>query len=671
MSAWQMRAVRISRLVVAVTCMVSLLNGCGGSSMGAAPATTAATIPSNPGCSPQTCGTAMVTMTDAKGDFLSYIVSLTSLQLQTAAGATVETIPATTKVDFAKLVDLSEVLSAGQIPQAEYVAAKLTIDYTNSQISADDGTGNPVALAPVDSTGQPLTGPLTVTVQLDAAHHLRISPNALARLALDFNLAVSNAVDLTADTVTVMPTLVASLVASDTRPVRVRGSLVSTTATQDQFVLAVLPFHDEGVSVGQVTVQVSSSTTYQIDGKAYLGDAGLTVLAALPMNARIAAFGTTQSATQPLIAATNVLAGTSLEGVGQDRLSGTVIARNQTTLTVRAATWTEGNGDFDFEQHDAKVTIGDGTVVVAQGKTGAFTTTDISVGQHIEAVGVATRGSDHALTFDASNGQVRLDVTAVWGVVTNLQPGSVSVTLRSLDGLPAMAFAFAGTGSSTANDANATAYVVNTGTLDQTAFAVSGFTGALGFATPFGSAPPDFTAETLIGLPALQAQLNVHFDHGGSTTAFAQLTSASTSLLLQLPAANGGNSGSGGGNSNGNSGSNNSGSNGSGDGNGGGPGDSNGGSDNSIHIGPQALDLRNVPSPLSIAPDLSGNGDVFTIGHSGPMRSETFTDFPSFVTALAGELTGAVAVHAVSASGHYDASTNTLTATRIAVVLAN
>jgi hypothetical protein len=679
MSAWQMRAVQISRVAIIITGMVSLLNGCGGSSMGmgagaaaAAGATTMAPPTTAPptaaqSCSAQTCGTAMVTMTDAKGDFLSYVVSLTSLQLQTAGGATVQTIPATTKVDFAKLVDLSEVLSAGQIPVAEYVAAKLTIDYSNSQISADDGTGNPVALAPLDSTGQPITGPLTVTVQLDAAHHLKIGANALANLALDFNLAVSNAVDLTAATVTVTPTLVATLVPSDTRPVRVRGTLVSTAAAQDQFVLAVQPFQDEGASVGQVTVQVSAATTYQIDGKAYQGDAGLTALAALPMSAKIAAFGTTQSTTQALIAATNVLAGTSLESPGQDQLSGTVIARTQTTLTVRAATWTEADGDFDFEPHDAKVTIGASTGVVEQGNIGTFTTADISVGQHIEAFGAATRGSDHALTLDAGNGQIRLDVTPVWGIVTSLQPGTLSMTLQSLDGLPAMAFDFSGTGSSPANDASASAYVVNTGTLDQSAFAVSGFTGARGFVTPFGSAPPDFAAETLIGLPALQAQLNVHFDHGGSTTAFAPLTGASTSLLLQLPAANGGND-SNSGSSNG--GGNNSGS-GSGNGSSGGPGDSNGGNDNSLHIGPQNINLQNVPSPLTIAPDPSGNGDVFTINQSGPMQSETFNDFASFVTALAADLTGNVAVHAVSASGRYDVSTNTLTATRIAVVLTN
>ena len=67
-------------------------------------------------------GTTMVTMTDAAGDFLSYIVTLTSLQLQTASGASVETLPVATQVDFTKLVNLTEVLSAGQVPAADVLA---------------------------------------------------------------------------------------------------------------------------------------------------------------------------------------------------------------------------------------------------------------------------------------------------------------------------------------------------------------------------------------------------------------------------------------------------------------------------------------------------------------------------------------------------------------------
>lgn len=694
MSSCYARAIQISRVTAALCGVAAILSGCGGMGMSYNPPastnTTATTGGATTGssssagtCSAQTCGTAMLTMTDAKGDFLSYIVTLTSLQLQTASGATVETIPATTKVDFAKLVDLSEVLSAGQIPPAEYVSAKLTIDYSSAQITADDGTGNPVALAPVDSAGNPITTPLVVTVQLDAAHHLKITAGVLARLALDFNLAVSNAADLTADTVTVTPTLVASLAPADDRPVRVRGTVVSTTSAQEEFVVAVQPFQDQGVTVGQVTVQVSPTTTYQVNGTAYVGDAGLTALAALPASSKVAAFGTEQTGAQALITATSVLAGTSLENPGQDRLSGTVIARDQTSLTVRAGTWSNG-ADFDFERRDAKVTLGAGTVVIEQGQTGSFTSAHISVGQHIEASGTAARATDQSLVLDATTGQVSLDVTPVWGTVSTQKSGSLTLALKSIDGLPATAFNFSGTGSNTANDATATAYVVNTGNLAQNAVTLGGVTGALGFVTAFGTAPPDFTAQTLISLPAIQAQLNVHFDHGGSATAFAPLTAASTGLLLQVATNNGDNDGNGnsnGGGSDGSNGNGNSGSGGPGNSNGGGNSGSNGSGhgsgdngvdNNSIQIGPQVLDVRTIPSPLLIVPNTSGTADVFTISHQGPMKSETFYDFTSFVTALAGELNGSsVLVHAVSATGQYDASSNTLTATRIAVLLTN
>ena len=696
MWVWNTRAVRHSVSVLMVCCLGAALSGCGGSTMGASASATGSASAggaasgggsaSASGCSAQTCGTTLVTMTDAKGDFLSYIVSLTSLQLQTANGTSVETIPATTKVDFAKLVDLSEVLSAGQIPQAEYVSAKLTIDFTNAQLNADDGTGNPVALAPIDAAGNPITGPLIVTLQLDPAHHLHVTAGALARLALDFNLAVSNVVDMTAATVTVTPTLVGSLVPSDTQPVRVRGSLVSTTVAQDQFVVAVQPFNDESTAMGQVTVQVSATTTYQINGTAYLGDAGLAALAALPANTKVAAFGTDQAGTQPIITANNILAGTSLQNPGKDRLSGTVIARDLTTLTVRAGTWSNSDGDFDFERHDATVTIGPDTVVVEAGRMGSFTTADISVGQHVDVSGVATRGSDHALNFDASNGQASLKVTELWGTVTTRQTGTLTVNLRSLDGLPATAFDFSGTGGAPANDASATTYILDTGTLDLSAIAMNGFTGARGFVTAFGSAPPDFSAETLISLPAVQAQLNIHFDHGGSATAFLNLTATSTSLQLQLPGQNGGNNGNGNGNGNGSGNSDNSGPGNSGDnrnsgsnGNSGdngtscsgdGSGDS-GGGDNSLRIGPSSVNLANVPSPLTIVPNASDGANVFTIGHQGPMRSETFTDFGSFVSALSQELSDTVIVHAVSAAGQYDSTSNTLTATRIAVVVTN
>jgi len=208
-------------------------------------------------------------MTDAKGDFLSYIVTLTSLQLQSANGTSVETLPVATKVDFAQLVDLTEVISAGQIPAANYVSATLTIDYTNASITADDGTGKGIALKPVDANGNALSATVQVAVQLDNANHLLITAGDASRLAFDFNLAASNTVDLTTDTVQVSPTLVATVVPSDTKQIRVRGSLASAAAAQSDFVLNVQPFHDTSPTVGAVTVQVTPTTTYQINGSAF------------------------------------------------------------------------------------------------------------------------------------------------------------------------------------------------------------------------------------------------------------------------------------------------------------------------------------------------------------------------------------------------------------------
>jgi hypothetical protein len=625
--------------IAAVSCL-ALLTACGGggdmsstpvSSATGSPATgSSVPTPTGSSCSASSCGAAILTMTDAKGDFLSYIVTLTSLQLQTANGTSVETLPTATKVDFAQLVDLTEIMSAGQIPAANYVSATLTIDYTNASITADDGTGNGVALQPVDANGNPLTGTLQVAVQLDNANHLVITPAAVARLDFDFNLAASNTVNMTNDTVQVSPTLVATVVPSNTKQIRVRGSLASATAAQSDFVLNVQPFHDTSATSGTVTVQVAPTTTYQINGAAYVGTAGLTALAALPAGTMVAAFGSLQSGTQ-VLSATEVLAGTSLENPAEDQISGTVIARTSTTLTVRGATWWERDGDFEFDPHDATVTIGTNTGVTEEGQMGAFTVADISVGQHIDAFGTASQPSGGTLTLDATAGEVRLDITPAWGVVSNLAANSLTLNLESLDGLPVSAFNFSGTGSSTTNDANASAYVVNTGTLPQTGLATGSPARVFGFVTPFGSAPPDFTATSLVNYSAVTAYLVVNWAGTGSATAFSGLTASSTSLTLSL---------------------------------------TNVGPEHVIDIGPQQLDITTLAAPPTIAPGSASTG-LFAIGHAGKIMTDNYNSFAAFVTALSGDLSGTTTVIDIAASGQYDSATNTFTATRIAVLLNN
>jgi len=553
----------------------------------------------------------MLTMTDAKGDFLSYIVTLTSLQLQTAAGATVETLPAATKVDFSQLVDLSEVISAGQIPAAEYVSATLTINYAGANITADDGTGTAVSLSPVDSNGNAITGSVAVSIQLDNANHLVITPGRTGRLAFDFNLAASNTVDLTDDTVTVSPTLVATVVPADNKRLRARGQLASVDATKDDFVLNVLPFYNQSGNGGQLTVDVTSTTTYQINGSAYVGDAGLTALAALPADTMTAAFGTLQTDTQTFTASA-VLAGTSLQNPNRDQVFGTVIARNGNTLTVRGATLWDRDGDFNFDRHDLTVTIGNSTTVSEEGATGTFTIADISVGQRIDAFGsLSQSGADVSsgmtstgtVSLDATAGAVRLDLTPAWGLVTS-------------------------TGTSSANDANEAAYVVDTGSLSLEGLALNAPARVFGFVTPFGTAPPDFTAQTLVNYSDVTEGLVIDWMRPGSAVAFTGLTATSTSLQFDL---------------------------------------ANVGMQHFVQIGPEELDLTSLSGTPSIVP-ASGNV-VFSIGHRNRYRTENFNSFADFVSALNGDMSGGALVLAVAAAGQFDNTTEVFTASRAAVLL--
>src|SRR5450432_3861021 len=239
--------IRSRRWLPAVACalLTAALSACGGgmsmssisnASMPSVPVTAAS-------CTPSSCGSMVMTVTDAAGDFLAYQVNLVSLQLQKADGTLVETLPATTAVDFVQLINLSEILSARQIPPGDYVAAQVTVDFTNASIMVDDGTGTGVAVKPVDSTGAAL-GQLPLMVQLDNKNHLQINAAKTSRIALDFNLLASNMVDLTAKTVTVSPVLVASVVPVDNKQIRVRGEIASVDTANSAYTVQVDPFHE-------------------------------------------------------------------------------------------------------------------------------------------------------------------------------------------------------------------------------------------------------------------------------------------------------------------------------------------------------------------------------------------------------------------------------------------
>ena len=445
-----------------------------------------------------------MTITDAAGDFLVYQVNLVSLQLKRSDGTLVETLPAATTLDLTQLVDLSEILSARQIPPGDYVAAQVTVDFTNASIMVDDGTGSGVALKPVDASGAAL-GQLQLMVQLDNKNDLHIGAAKASRIAFDFNLLASNMVDMTAKTDTVSPTLVASVVPIDNKLVRARGTIAAVDTANSDFTVNVDPFHDhDGDKMSPLVVHTTDTTTFEINGKPFAGTAGLTQLAALPTGSMAVAFGTLDTSDQSFTA-TSVLAGSSAEGGGFDHIAGNVVARNGNTLTIHGARMDNRNGDDDdeFIANNMTVTITSATAVTAEGQsssTPAHTIAEISVGSLIDAFGTASKDNTGKITLDATAGRVRLDLTQVQGALRGSGSGNITLNLKTIDRQPISLFSFTGTGSANGADSNPAQYVVSIGALDASSLSVGELVVSLGFVNPFGASPPDFKAVTVAAL---------------------------------------------------------------------------------------------------------------------------------------------------------------------------
>ena len=604
------------------------LAGCGGSGGGSAGMSTA-----NPTVTPSACadcGTLMVGLTDADGDFVSYSVDVLSIKLQRANGAQIETLPQTTRIDFAQLTDLSDLLSVASLAPGDFVKGSIRLDYTNADIEVQKGTDSVKATA-VDGSGNPL-GVTELEVRLDGKDHLVITKGRATFLAVDFNLAASNSVDLTQTTpvVTVQPFIVASVQPVDQKDLRVRGPLVSVDTTASSYVVNVRPWFVASGDHGEITVHTSATTSFEIDGAASTGADGLKALAAEAAGTLTLAIGTLDTSTRDFTANT-VFAGTSVPGEGLDAVQGNVVSRTGDTLTVKGAFAVHRDHQLDF-QRTVLVTVGANTKVTKAGSTDAVDASAISVGQSIVALGTlsapASAGGTMAptpatpiapATLDATAGRVRLQPTELHGAVKTVVPGTLTLQLRSIDRLGIAMFNFAGTGSATASDADPNNYEVQTGNLSLASLSAGEAAKVIGFVTPFGSAPPDFVGATVVDHLDLPSTLGIGWGATGTTAPFVSMSA--TGLVIDIT-------------------------------------NKSIGERHFILSGMQKLDILSLASGPTIAPTTDrGMYGVWEPGHV-----ELFEHFADFETKLAARLAAGDAITSMTAFGAYDAGSNTLTA---------
>jgi hypothetical protein len=606
-----------------IAAAAAALAGCGGS--GNAPTT------ANPPPPTMTdTGTLLVSVTDADGDFVSYSIDVLSVTLERRGGGTVvEVLPAATRIDFAQLTELSDLLSVATLAPGDIVGGKIRLDYTNAEVFIESG-GEVVRAAVVGANGAPL-GITELDIELAARNHLVITRGRAALLALDFDLAASHEVSLAQSPPIVMarPYIVAEIDPVAEKELRLRGALVSTDVAANTYTVDVRPWFRPDGAHGRVTVHTTSSTSFEIDGAPATGAAGLAALAAKPAGTMTVAFGTL-STQERRFTAEIVHAGDSVSGERVDAVHGNIVARDGDRLVVKGAFAVRR--DRAARLHRAVlVDVGTNTTVLKTGSPGTvLDASALSVGQHIVAFGTLTEPASDATpaTLDATDGRVRMLPTHLHGAVNAVVPGQLNLDLRAIDRLGIELFDFAGTGATAALDADADDYEVATGTLGLANVAVGEAVRVAGFVRPFGSAPADFDGRSVVDYREPPALLGIGWGSAGTTAPFSSMSA--TGLVLDIT-------------------------------------NPNIDARHSLLVGMQHIDLLTLPASPTLAPPVSGRS-IYGISIGRDVR--LFASFAEFSAELATTLAGGRAALTLTAHGSFDAASDTLHATHIAVMFA-
>jgi len=639
-----MKATSRSRLggFALLTSLLLGIAGCGGGGGGGSSAASG----NSQGCVPGSataaaeCGSVIVSLTDAEGEFTSYTVDVLSITLNRADGSSVELLPQEVRVDFAQLTDLSEIIGTASVVPGVYVGGSIRIDYSDAEIYVEAG-GNIVPVNVLDSDGTLLTDgtPASVVdldIRLPDTDRLVVTRGRAALLSVDFDLAASHIVDTTTNPASAVasPYIVAEVRPVDEKEIRVRGALVAVDVNAGTYDIRIRPWHLHNGDYGVFTVATTAATEFEIDETPYTGAAGLRALAAEPRGTITVAFGVLNLGDHRFTAEI-VHAGDSVGGDSNSAVLGNIVSRAGDRLVLKGAVAIRRDRRAHFHR-TVVVNIGPDTKVTRIGDPNmVFDEDDLSVGQRVAIFGQFVNpavdnsnpsGPDVALILDATQGHARMLVTHLLGRVTQVNPGQINVELRAIDRLGVAMFDFTGTGRTRLLDADPANYEIATATLPLSAVEHDRPVRVLGFVTAFGEAPPDFTGRTIVGPRDLPAALGVGWGESGTTAPFSVMTSTSLVVDLTNPAI---------------------------------------GERHHMLLGKEVVDLFDLP----FSPSIEESGPPRVYGIWEPGHVELFKNFPDFVRELTLRLGGGDRALNLAAYGHYTEIGNRLAAEKIVVQL--
>ncbi|MEO7208550.1 MAG: hypothetical protein ABI356_01100 [Steroidobacteraceae bacterium] len=604
-----------------------------------------------------------LTTTDDSGQFSSYLVTIDSVVLVGKLNGAVSAVAVPETVDFTKLTNLSELWATASLPVDTYTSAIITMNYTSAQISVLVN-GAPVRVNVKDPSGVTPTT-IAVSVSFDLNNGLLLQPtfatsNAL-RLAINYDMTASNKVDLTTSppTLTVKPFMSIATTAADSKLIRVRGPLINSSVNTGTYTVVVRPFFDEVNSLGTDTIFNDANTVYTFGGVTYVGAPGLNALSQASAGSTETAAYTTFEPTPTTAPGINagifhsvyVVAGGTLEDFFTEGIEGDVIARSGNTLTLRGGLLTANAAQvIQYENQDSQVLIGPGTLVTGDGVStlGPLNYNSVAVGQHITARGLYSVSSAGVTILDSTGasatdtGSIRLQSTELFGSLASAASGSLQLNLQAIENYPASVFDFAGNGVSAAQDPLAASFVVDTGALTLPTAAPGDPLWIDGYLAPFGTAPPDFLATSVLAEPSVAATLAVVWTGSGTAAPFATLTATGLTIDLSNAAFGSG----------------------------------------QLRIGAETLDITTLSATPSIVPAVAasaGNGlplfnPRFSVGPGAISESSTgsitsYITFADFVTRLNTTFATPTPATQFVARGMYDRASNTLTASSIDIVL--
>jgi hypothetical protein len=609
-------------------------------------------------------GTVIVTVSADPGPFTAYIADIESLSLIQSNGNSGYGFSNSSgfgkTVDFTKLSDTTEVFGAPAVLEGTYTSVTLTVNYAAganaiaSQIYVDVG-GQSQAATLVDSTGA-TPGTVTYSVKFDPAHPLVVSRATPTTFDLHFDMSAATVVNPTVSPVkvTVRPYLTASTQPVVNKTLRTRGEFVAADPAGSNFTVNSVAFFDSpsysNAPQGAIALKTTDQTTYNVNGTLYRGSAGLAALNTLAINTIIVAYGSYGDITQqkPVINATEVYAGVATEDVLGTRLLGTVASRTGNTLHIRNADLvaarnisfpaygvSTNSGVFVKFFNDVAVTVSDKTLVsIDRQPEVAGSAQLISVGQQVEIDGALSVDTAGTSSVDASAGLLRLSPTTAWGTLNSATANVATVTPLSIGGVKPAALTFTGTDAA-GTDPDPAVYEINTGTVDLTA-AVNAASPPLfrfdGIVTPFGTAPPDFTATAVTQVtPTAPNDQVLAIDWASTGTTAPFLSAGSSGLVVNID-------------------------------------NTSLGTSHVIMIGPTSIDLKNPNVSPTIVADASLTGQ-FSIGNpSSTTGISVFHTFAAYLTQLNTVLNGTNTVQKLVAVGHWDNTGKTFTAYRIDIV---